>query len=119
MLSEIEGNEVGGNAAHRTRAQPWTPEARNYVEALQERHYRKLSGLLGLGNDPKAAYRQLSRGTMTGEDLNIDKMKDKSHPICPKRNWLGRIGGASNLGSTTLSIPRPPKKIQTGTGAWQ
>ena len=89
MLSEIEGNEVGGNAAHRTRAQPWTPEARNYVEALQERHYRKLSGLLGLGNDPKAAYRQLSRGTMTGEDLDIDKMKDKFAPYLSETELAG------------------------------
>jgi hypothetical protein len=54
---------------------PWPQAAREYVEAQQERHYRKLAEALGLGSDPKAAYERVSGEEMPRDHTDPCKLR--------------------------------------------
>jgi hypothetical protein len=47
----------------------WTPALRDFVQAEQERRYRRLADALGLGPDPVAAYTRLSNSDPLNDEL--------------------------------------------------
>src|ERR1700721_1292986 len=70
--------------------EPWSPEARDYVQARQERHYRKLAEDLGLGSDPKAAYERLSGVEMPRSFVDPRKLREEfgAEAILSKEQWI-------------------------------
>ncbi len=53
----------------------WAPEAREYVQVLQERQYRKLASELGLHGDPRAAFARLSTSPMPRSHVATKKLR--------------------------------------------
>src|SRR6267378_1496711 len=53
----------------------WAPEAREYVQALQERQYRKLAVELGLRGDPRAAFARLSTSPTPRSHVATEKLR--------------------------------------------
>src|ERR1700680_1040880 len=68
---------------------PWAAETREYVEAQQERHYRRLAQELGLGDDPAAAYQNLSGLVMPREYVATEKLRSEygAEPYLSQDQW--------------------------------
>lgn len=60
----------------------WTPAARAYVEARQERHYLKLADEMGLNGSARAAYERIAQPEITWEVARRDNAS------LPPQEWL-------------------------------
>ncbi len=84
-----EGRTTQTPAAIRVGPHSWHPKAREYVEAQQERRYRKLAEELGLGSDPRAAYARVSRRWMPREHVATEKWRGEFgiEPYFTREQW--------------------------------
>lgn len=88
----------------------WPQAARDYVEAQQERHYRKLAEELGLGSDPKAAYERVSGEQMPADYVDPRKLRYDygANSLLSQSQW-------SQFGSQVDTIWRRINSVQPPT----